>query len=129
MMASPDQITAPERRLVTLTHVFVLAIALLARQMETWDLEQIEIETRNKASLLAAASLGLGPFVEDADWRSLTVQNLRFSDPDQMRQKAEAGGFLIGKGYGRLTKSCLRIANFPASTVEQYRALIQTLQS
>jgi phosphoserine aminotransferase len=107
----------------------VLAIALLARQMETWDLEQIEIETRNKASLLAAASLGLGPFVEDADWRSLTVQNLRFSEPDQMRQKAEAGGFLIGKGYGRLADTCLRIANFPASTVRQYQALIQTLQS
>ena len=107
----------------------VLAIALLARQMEDWDLDRIEGTIREKALLLEEASPGLGAYVEAPAWRSLTVHNLRFEDPDSMRRKAEAGGFLIGKGYGRLAESCVRIANFPASTVEQYRALLGILES
>ena len=101
----------------------VLAIALLARQMDSWDLDRIEKTTRAKVEILTAGARGSEPYVEDPPWRSLTVQNLRFPDPERKIQKALDAGFLLGKGYGRLAGSCLRIANFPASTEEQYREL------
>ncbi len=105
----------------------VLAIALLARQMESWNLEAVERLAREKAEILSGASPGSGPYIEDAAWRSLTIQNLCFDDPERVRQKAEEAGFLLGKGYGRLADRCLRIANFPATTAEQYRELVRVL--
>lgn len=105
----------------------VLAIALLARQMEVWDLDRIEEAIREKASMLDRLAPGAVPYMEDPAWQSLTVQNLRCSDPERLRERAAAKGFLIGKGYGTQARSCVRIANFPATTCHQYEALLETL--
>jgi len=107
----------------------VLAIALLARQMEAWDLDSIEEVIRQKVSMLDRLAPGAVPYMEDPVWRSLTVQNLRCSDPDRLRKRAAAQGFLIGKGYGPQARTCVRIANFPATTRHQYEALLEALEA
>jgi len=102
----------------------VLAIALLARQMARWDLARIERETREKAALIYGASLPWTPYVEDVAWRSITVACLRVDDPKRWIERAAGAGFALGSGYGDLKPTTVRVANFPAVTVDDVRRLL-----
>ena len=105
----------------------VLAIALLARQMERWDLARIERETREKAAFLYGANVGWTPYVEDAAWRSVTVACFRVDEPARRLEKARAAGFLLGSGYGELKASTVRVANFPAIAKDALERLVAAL--
>jgi phosphoserine aminotransferase len=105
----------------------VLAIALLARQMARWDLAAVERETLAKAALLYEAPLPWTPYVEDAAWRSSTVACFRVDDPNRWSQRAAAAGFLLGRGYGDLKPTCVRVANFPAVSEGDVRRLLAAL--
>jgi phosphoserine aminotransferase len=105
----------------------VLAIALLARQMARWDLARVERDTTAKAAFLYGAPLPWKPYVEDAAWRSATVACFRVDDPGRWAERAAAAGFLLGRGYGDLKSTCVRVANFPAITAEDLRRLVAAL--
>jgi phosphoserine aminotransferase len=107
----------------------VLAIALLARQMARWDLERVERDTLEKARLLYGAPLRWTPHVEDPAWRSETVACFRVDDPARWAERAAAHGFLLGKGYGDLNSTCVRVANFPAVSLDDLRRLVAALAS
>jgi phosphoserine aminotransferase len=106
----------------------VLAIALLARQMERWDLARIEHETQAKAALLYGAALPWTPYVEDAAWRSPTVACLRVDDPKRWIERAAAAGFALGSGYGELKATTVRVANFPAIAGSDVGRLVRALR-
>jgi phosphoserine aminotransferase len=105
----------------------VLAIALLARQMARWDMARTDRETRAKAALLYGADLGWTPHVADPAWRSPTVLCFAVDDPKRWSERARAGGFLLGSGYGDLKATTVRIANFPAISEADVRRLIAAL--
>ena len=105
----------------------VLAIAVLARQMARWDLAAVEAATRHKAVLLEAAPLPWRFHVQDPAWRSVTVHNLEVPDPDAAVRRARAAGFVVGRGYGPLRATCIRVATFPAHSEADIGALIAAL--
>ena len=107
----------------------MLAVALLARQMQRWDLETIDRATREKAELLATADLPWRYYVEEPAWRSATVHNFVIEDPLRWHELARAAGMLLGLGHGHLAGSCLRVANFPAHRHAEIKALIDLLRS
>ena len=105
----------------------MLAIALLERQMKRWDSDSISASTREKGALVAGFEAR--PFVEPAAWRSETVHNLVVEDPAALHARAEAAGFVLGKGYGPLRDSCIRIATFPAHRTDDVRALLEAMRA
>jgi len=107
----------------------MLAIALLARQMERWNLDELEKNTYKNAQLIYAASLPWQPYVVDEKWRSLTTLNFIVDDPAMWSNHVKKHGFVLGSGYGSLKDSCIRIANFPAITDEQIEKLLQCMRA
>lgn len=105
----------------------MFAIALLAEQMKSWDLEKIESYTLEKAHLIYQDKNIWTPYVDDPAWRSPTVLNLTVKNPDFLHRKAHDAGFVLGKGYGKLKESCIRIANFPSVSREMLRSLFDAL--
>lgn len=102
----------------------MLNIALLARQMEQWDLDRIEKETEEKAQFLYA-SLPWKPFVEEAGWRSPTLLNFKVKEPALWHQRAAENKLILGMGYPPLENSCIRIANFPAHSLDDFRRAVK----
>jgi phosphoserine aminotransferase len=105
----------------------VLAIALLAKRLARLDLAAVAAETGAKAELLYGATLPWRPFVEAVPWRSPTVGNFVVEDPAGWHARAAAAGFQLGRGYGELRDSCVRIANFPATSRADLRELLAGL--
>jgi len=105
----------------------VPAIALLTRRLARMDLAADAEETRRKAGRLYGEPLPWRPYVEDADWRSPTVGNFVVDEAPTWHRRAAEAGFVLGKGYGPLRESCVRIANFPALAVADLRDLLAAL--
>jgi len=105
----------------------VLAIALLGRRMARWDLGAIEAATHRKAAAIAEADLPWSHFVDEAAWRSPTVHCMRVADPAMWRERALSAGFRLGGGYGKLKKTCIRIATFPAHSEADVLDLLTAL--
>jgi phosphoserine aminotransferase len=106
----------------------MLNIALLAKQMEDWDLVIIEKDLLEKAKLLYEADLPWKPFIDSKEWQSPTVTNFIVDNPDVYHQKAKNGRMILGKGYGPLANTTIRISNFPAITKQNIIDLIQLLK-
>lgn len=102
-------------------------IALLAEQMKRWNLVEIESELMQKAKLLYAAKLPWTPYVVAAEWRSPTVLNFIVTSNERWYEVAKAGGMVLGKGYGPLKSSCVRIGNFPAISSVHVKQLLDWL--
>jgi phosphoserine aminotransferase len=105
-----------------------LAIHLLGRVTEAFlddGLDLIRAETERKASLLLAAGAAAGwePFVAEED-RSSTVLVFRVpGGSEATRSLLAERGFQVGSGYGPYRTGHVRIANFPAHSVEAVEAL------
>lgn len=106
----------------------MLNIALLARQMVDWDLEGLERLLHAKAELIYGSSLPWKPYVQDAEWRSLTVTNFMVDNPEVWKKRAKEAHMILGSGYGKLKSSCIRLANFPAHSVLQVEALLHMFE-
>ena len=106
----------------------VLAIALLAKRMARLDLVTTSQETKKKAEYLYTEVLPWQPFVEEPEWRSPTVGNFVVDEPQEWHVRAQAAGYVLGKGYGKLKGSCVRIANFPATAHTDLQGLIAALR-
>lgn len=106
----------------------VLGIALLAKQMEEWDLVEIERQIMRKKELLDQSNLPWQPYLKAEDWRSFTVANFSVGSAASWHAKAKKAHMTLGKGYGPLKESCIRIANFPAISFEMMQRLLLQLQ-
>lgn len=101
----------------------VLAIHLLGKQLERWNanggVAPIEESLRRKAAMLYAAvekNPNLRCFVQESKNRSISVACIEGSAKTiaALHERAIAADLLLGKGYGKIKETTLRIATFPA---------------
>ncbi len=105
----------------------IFSIALLAKQMEHWDIRAIECSLREKHESLISSSLEWTPYIQESMWRSLTIANMQTPHVSSFHKKAKAAGFIIGEGYGALKTQCVRLACFPSIPISAYQKLIKAL--
>lgn len=107
----------------------VLGIYLLARVAE--DMAQVgggalRAQTAARADRLYTAleqHAHLEPFVADTAWRSPTVVVAHaHGGSAAVRDHLRAGGFIAGSGYGVHKDLHVRLANFPATSAEEFEA-------
>ncbi|SCA62656.1 Phosphoserine transaminase [Chlamydiales bacterium SCGC AG-110-M15] len=105
----------------------LFGIALLAKAMERLDIEATEKRVLEQAKFLyeSIKALSWESYVKDPLWRSCTLCNIELDNPEAWRLKALENGMVIGKGYGVLSDSCIRIANFPAITMADLERLFR----
>lgn len=113
----------------------VLAIYLLGKIAE--DLNRIGIDNVRKQTEEKARMLyrfvenddRYAPFVQQERHRSQTVVVATTKAPAKdVIAKGKEAGMVIGSGYGKFKDSQIRIANFPAVSVEQTEKLIGVLR-
>lgn len=113
----------------------VLGIYLLARvteQMLEYGVENLRKDTKKKQELLHAyieKSSILSHSVENPAHRSETVVVANTTIPSSiLNEKIKDSGLIIGAGYGSFKDTQVRIANFPAHSIEVIEKLIQELE-
>lgn len=106
----------------------MLAIALLAKQMEDWDLVEIEKETRRKANLIYSADINWKPYIEDPVWQSIVVPHFIVDDAAKWHKTARASGFILGSSFHRFANIGVRVSNFPSHTYEIISRLLDSLK-
>lgn len=106
----------------------LLAIALLAKQMEEWDLDQIDKETKRKARLLYTAEMDWTSHVQDPAWQSITVTHFVVDNAEKWHSKAKAANFGLGYVFGDYAQKGIRISNFPQHTYEMMEKLLEALK-
>lgn len=143
-LEAQGQVTGAHYRLANLWKSFekfqtpptpnVLGIYLLnkvSQDMLDKGIDQIRRETEVKAKMLYGALSnkeifkGFAPFVENHRHRSesVVVANTPGS-PNEFIEKVAQHQMVIGSGYGKYKDTQIRIANFPATSVEQIERLI-----
>lgn len=114
----------------------VLNIYLLQRQLERWNANggcgSLETHTREKARRVYEAAerhTQLHCFVRDPKDRSVAVACIEGSKDviASLHEKAAPKNVLIGKGYGKLKETTIRIALFPAITMEDVERMLEVL--
>ncbi len=113
----------------------VLAIYILGKIAEDFNrigVEKIRKETENKARLLynfVKKHENFGVSVKEPRWQSQTVVVAHTKmDPSSVISKVKEKGIVIGSGYGEFKASQVRIANFPATSMEQTEGLVKVLE-
>ena len=114
----------------------VMAIYLLGKIAEDFNrigVKAIRKETEQKADLIykfIESTNGFSPFVAEKKYRSQTVVVANTEVPSAGLIKAiKEKGMVIGSGYGKFKDSQLRIANFPATSLEEVQSLIHVLKA
>lgn len=105
----------------------MLGIALLAKQMEHWNLKSIDAATKEKANLIYSSPLTWTSPIANPNWRSYTVAHLQGQNIEEAHAQALTKNFLLGKGYGEFHNKAFRIANFPVHSKQEIQALITSL--
>lgn len=112
----------------------VLGIYLLMRVMEKvkpiGSIHKItETRYRDWINIVGKQSK-LRHLIRNEAMRSLTVLPLEADEKTirKVKNSAKANGFLLGDGYGDLKPTTLRIANFPAITDREVKALMKFLR-
>lgn len=124
---SLEQLAERIREGATVETPNVLGIALLGRVMARWDLTAAEQRVRAHAEAVWEAPLAARFHVDNPAWRSPTVHNLAVDDPARWLRRAADAGFQLGRGYGALADTCVRIATFPAHRPEDVARLLSAL--
>ncbi len=113
----------------------VLGIYLLGKIAEDMNKKGIAIirrETEQKASMLYTylkQSGNIKAFVQNPAHQSQTVVVAEVSGGSaELIQKLAQTGNVVGSGYGSYKEKQIRIANFPAVTIEQTQSLINEIQ-
>jgi phosphoserine aminotransferase len=113
----------------------VMGIYLLGKIVEDFNrigVEALRKETEHKAGLLYDAVKkhgGLEAFVKEPRHQSQTVVVANTTrDSAEVINQLKAQGMVIGSGYGEFKKTQVRIANFPATSVEQTEKLVRALK-
>ncbi len=114
----------------------VLAIYLLSRVLEDMlekGLERIRMESKYKSAILyhlLESKQTIAPFVKDTKWRSETVIVSETMDQtNNIIEKLNQKGLVVGSGYGGFKDQHIRIANFPTHSKEQVEMLVDLLDA
>ncbi|WP_162053722.1 aminotransferase class V-fold PLP-dependent enzyme [Pontibacter pamirensis] len=113
----------------------VLDIYLLGKVVEDMNskgVEAIRKETEAKASLVynyLEQSKTFTPAVENPQHRSPTTIVANTTVPaSEVNKRLAEFNMAVGSGYGKYKESQIRIANFPAHSPEQVKALVEKLK-
>jgi len=72
------------------------------------------------------------PFVKDKKFRSKTtivLQSIKNKNVNQVVEFLEKKGMIVGKGYGQFKENQIRIANFPAHSVNSVKKLLDNFKN
>ncbi|HRN96302.1 MAG TPA: aminotransferase class V-fold PLP-dependent enzyme [Candidatus Levybacteria bacterium] len=114
----------------------VLGIYLLSHVLGDFlqiGIDTIRSETEQKAQMLYQffqSSNSFAPLIKDADHQSQTtiVAEVAGGSEDLLKSLKEKG-FIVGSGYGKHKHDHIRIANFPAHSINNVEGLIDLLKS
>ncbi|MEZ4686363.1 MAG: aminotransferase class V-fold PLP-dependent enzyme [Bacteroidia bacterium] len=112
----------------------VLNIFLLGKVCEAMNkkgISKIRKETDEKAALLYDFFEKHPDFkvaIKKAQLRSKTVIVASCQRAATLRKNLETKGFVIGDGYGKMAGKQIRIANFPAVSIDDVKALIAAIE-
>ncbi len=112
--------------------LFIYLLGKIAEDLNQIGIDTVRRQTEDKARLLYKFIEGderYAPFVKEERHRSPTVvvANTKAPAKDVMA-KAKEAGLIVGSGYGKQKDSQIRIANFPATSMEQIEGLIRVLK-
>lgn len=111
----------------------VYLLGKVCEDMLSKGIEQIRAETREKADMLYdffAQHPSYELFVKTPTDRSPTVIVVNTRDDNKaLLSRLAAEGLIVGNGYGPMKGKQLRIANFPAVSLEDVRRLINLLMN
>lgn len=112
--------------------LYIYILGKIAEDFNRIGIENIRKQTEEKAKMLYKFlddSNTYSPFVKEERHRSQTVivANTKGASADIIATVKKAG-MIVGSGYGSLKESQIRIANFPAVSIDQVTTLIQELK-
>lgn len=111
--------------------VAIYILGKIAADMNLKGIQNIREEIKSKANLLysfAHKSSVFSPFVLEEKHQSDTVMVLNTPiDSAEIISNLKDYGFIIGAGYGKYINSHLRIANFPATSIQHMQDLVELL--
>jgi len=114
----------------------VLGIYLLGkicREMIKYGIDKIKKETEEKSELIYEyfdKHSMIKPFVKNKKFRSKTVIALETSVyQNQIKQKLNEGGIIVGSGYGKFKDDQIRIANFPVHSKNDVMRILDIIDS
>ena len=109
----------------------IYLLGKIAEDLNRIGIESLRTETEVKAKLLYGfieADERFSPFVANPSHRSQTVIVADTAAPAaDLIASLKQQGLVIGSGYGANKDRQIRIANFPATSLEQLEALLQAL--
>lgn len=117
--------------------LYIYLLGKLAEDFNRIGIDTIRKQTEEKARMLYKfldSSDVYEPFVKQERHRSQTVIVATVGSPEHPKSSAEVisaaktANMIVGSGYGKFKDSQIRIANFPAVSVEQVGSLIEQLQ-
>ncbi len=113
--------------------IFLLS-KIFSRNLENGGMERIQEEMKQKEEIFTKFvenNESVNFFVKDLLNRSNTVFCIESSKDTIMKLHKECRekGFLLGKGYGDLKETTIRIANFPAISVLDMENLVRCMDS
>ena len=117
--------------------LFIYILGKIAEDFNRIGIDTIRKQTEEKARMLYKfldSSSRFGPFVKQERHRSQTVIVASVGSEEQPQSSAavisaaKSANMIVGSGYGQFKDSQIRIANFPAVSVEQVSSLIDQLQ-
>jgi len=116
----------------------VLNIFLLGEKLDRWNkdsgLEKKINDTKEKYEMIkniTSKNDNLDFFVEEEKYQSLTTVCLKSNEifVKKIHEICAEQNIILGKGYGPLKKSAIRIANFPSVTKEDLKRLENIIES
>ncbi len=112
--------------------LYIYLLGKIAEDMLSKGVENIRQETSLKAKMLydfSESSSQFSSFVQNKEHRSETVVVVNTVRPSaEIIEEVKKDNMVLGAGYGSLKESQLRIANFPAISVEDVEKLIDKLR-
>lgn len=112
--------------------LFIYLLGKITQDLNRIGIETVRRQTEEKARLLyrfIESDERYTPFVKEEPHRSQTVvvANTK-GTAKEVIARAKDAGMIVGSGYGKQKDSQIRIANFPAVSVEQTAQLIEVLK-
>lgn len=117
--------------------LFIYLLGKLAEDFNRIGIDTIRKQTEEKARMLYKfldSSDVYAPFVKQERHRSQTVIVASVGSPEHPKSSADVmaatknANMIVGSGYGTFKDLQIRIANFPAVSIEQVSALIEQLE-
>ena len=112
--------------------LFIYLLGEIAEDLNRIGIETVRKQTEEKARMLyqfIESDSRYSPFVNEERHRSQTVIVANTAAPaKEVMTRAKEAGMIVGSGYGKQKDSQIRIANFPAVSVEQTAKLIEILK-